>query len=260
MAGVVVESAAAGVSAGDRVIAHGYDLGVARDGGFAKYAAVPAQWLVPLPQNMTTRQAMILGTAGFTAALSVQALQASQVASVDGPVLVTGATGGVGSVAVTLLGNLGYEVIASTGRLERASWLESLGAAKVVDRLPAASKALVAEQWAAVVDSVGGSTLTSALAAAKYGGVVTACGNTGGVQLDTTVFPFILRGVTLYGIDSVACPHDVRVAAWQYLARHVTDAQYESLVGEEVGLHSLSAALDQILGGGAVGRTIVRQC
>lgn len=258
MAGTVVESAEASVPVGSTVLAHGHDLGVSRDGGYAEYATVPAAWVVPLPDGMTPRQAMILGTAGFTAALSVQAVQQHGIEPDDGPVLVTGAAGGVGSVATALLGNLGYSVVASTGRPQRGAWLLELGAERVTDRLEPLGKPLVKEQWAGVVDTVGGTTLAAGLAATRYGGIVTACGNTGGTALDTTVFPFILRGVTLRGIDSVACDRVTRAAGWRLLHAALRLGQYDTLAGDDVDLERLPAALSSIRNGGTVGRTIVR--
>jgi acrylyl-CoA reductase (NADPH) len=256
LAGTVVESCAADVAVDAPVIAHGYALGVARDGGLAEYCAVPGEWIVPLPATLSARNAMVAGTAGFTAARCVMAVAAAGEPS--GPVLVTGATGGVGSFAVAMLANLGYEVVASTGRTEREGWLKSLGAAEVIDRLPAEVKPLEKERWAGVVDTVGGTTLAAAIAATRYNGVVTACGNTGGITLETTVFPFILRGVSLVGIDSVNVAAGVRRDVWRWLADHVTAAQFDALAGREIELSGVADALDEVLAGKAEGRTLVR--
>lgn len=258
LAGEVVESKAAAVSVGETVLAHGYEIGVARNGGFAEYATVPADWVVRLPAGMTAEQAMTIGTAGFTAALSVQAIRDAGVDPAAGPVLVTGATGGVGSVASAMLARLDYEVVASTGRTERGDWLQQLGAKEVRDRLPVDGKPLGREMWAAVVDSVGGSTLGAALASVKYGGVVAASGNTGGFKLETTVFPFILRGVRLVGIDSVMCPLATRQKTWNDIAEILEPAHYQLLAGDVVGLDGVDAALQRIADGTGKGRTVIR--
>ena len=198
------------------MVVHGHDLGVAHHGGFAEYARVPSDWVVPLPEGLTERQAMTLGTAGFTAALSVHLLETrGGLAPGQGQVLVTGATGGVGSVAVGILAARGYEVAASTGKADSADWLRSLGANEVLDRAEIApsGKPLDKERWAGAVDCVGGATLAGVLSTLRYGASVAASGNTGGVELATTVFPFILRGVSLLGVDSVQCPADLRARA-----------------------------------------------
>ncbi|MCD5422852.1 acryloyl-CoA reductase [Rhodococcus pyridinivorans] len=258
LAGTVVESTSPEHEVGKTVIAHGYELGVARNGGFAEFAVVPADWIVRLPYQMSAQEAMILGTAGFTAGLSVQAIVKGGIEPKHGPVLVTGATGGVGSVATVMLAELGYEVIASTGRTEHTAWLTKLGAREVRDRMPVDAKPLGKESWAAAVDSVGGTTLHAALASTKYGGVVAACGNTGGFKLETTVFPFILRGVSLVGIDSVACPLTVRQQTWDRIAEIVPKSHYELLRGDVVDLEGVEDALGKIAGGTAEGRTLVR--
>lgn len=256
-AGTVRDANGTDFKAGTEVLAHGYELGVARNGGYREVANVPAEWVVRLPSELTAKNAMIAGTAGMTAALSVMAILDGGVKPADGPVLVTGATGGVGSCAVSMLANNGFEVHASTGRTEREAWLKSLGATEVVDRLPGEHKPLGAETWAGVVDSVGGSTLSGALAQTKYQGVVTACGLTGGGNFTSAVFPFILRGVKLIGIDSVMIPMDQRQRAWNWLAKNVTAAQFELLVGREVGLADVAEALDEVFSGKALGRTLV---
>lgn len=258
LVGEVVESASDTTAVGETVLAHGYEIGVARNGGFAEYATVPAEWIVRLPERMSAEQAMTVGTAGFTAGLSVQAIRAAGVDPQAGPVLVTGATGGVGSVAIAMLAQLGFDVVASTGRTERADWLQRLGAKDVRDRMPADGKPLGRETWAAVVDSVGGTTLSAALASVKYGGIVTASGNTGGIKLETTVFPFILRGVRLMGMDSVMVPMVTRQQTWADIAETLDPEHYVLLAGDVVGLDGVDAALQRIANGTGQGRTIVR--
>jgi acrylyl-CoA reductase (NADPH) len=256
LAGTVVE----GEGAGSEVLAHGYEIGVARHGGFARYARVPAEWVVPLPAGLSAREAMILGTAGFTAALAVLELVGRRVAPDGGPVLVTGATGGVGSVAVAILSRLGYEVTASTGKAAAADWLRELGAADVVSREDAAGQAgrpLARQRWAGAVDSVGGDTLAGVLTAVRYGGAVAATGLTGGPGLKTTVMPFILRAVALLGVDSVGVPIERRREVWGRLADDLRPRDLELLVGDEVPLAGVPAALERILAGGMRGRTLV---
>jgi acrylyl-CoA reductase (NADPH) len=260
LAGEVVESASPGVQAGQQVVVHGYDLGVAHHGGYSQYARVPADWVVPLPAELTDRQAMALGTAGFTAALSVMALEDHGLRPGQGPVLVTGATGGVGSVAVSILASRGYEVTAASGKSGALGWLRSLGATDVVGReaVSGSSRPLERETWAGAVDCVGGDTLAHVVASLRYGGAVAASGNTGGAALPTSVFPFILRGVALLGIDSVHCPIDRRKDVWRRLATDLRPASLDELATEEVPLDAVPDALDRILSGGARGRTLVR--
>ena len=258
LAGVLLESVG-DLAAGTEVIVHAYDLGVARHGGFAQYARVPAEWIVPLPAGLTLREAMVFGTAGFTAALSVIALQEHGVTPEQGPVLVTGATGGVGSTAVGMLAGLGYEVVASTGKPAEAAFLTALGAAHVVDRAELAEESrrpLESTVWAGAVDCVGGVTLANVLKKIHYGGSVAASGLTGGAGLPTTVMPFILRGVNLLGIDSVQTPLARRREVW---ARMATDLKPAGLaeIGHDIGLADLDATLTEILAGGATGRSIV---
>jgi acrylyl-CoA reductase (NADPH) len=259
LAGEVVTSDAPGFAPGDRVLAHGYDLGVSRHGGYAEYERIPAGWVVPLDGVLTTRDAMAIGTAGFTAAMSVVALEAHGLAPGDGPVLVTGASGGVGSTAVALLAQRGHEVWAATGKPDKADRLRSLGAVGIVtrDEVTAEGKPLESERWAGAVDSVGAATLPYVLRTLRTGAAVAASGNASGPKLDTTVFPFILRGVALLGMDSAQMAIDRRRALW---ARLATDLRPRSM-GEgvtEVTLETLDDALDGILAGAARGRWVVR--
>jgi acrylyl-CoA reductase (NADPH) len=244
---------------GEEVLAHGYDIGVAHHGGYAEYARLPSEWIVPLPEGMSARQAMAIGTAGFTAALAVARLERHGVAPGDGPVLVTGASGGVGSTAVSILAARGFEVVASTGKDAR-EYLESIGAAEVVGREDVAGdgKPLGKQRWAAAVDSVGGAPLAGLLPQIRYGGAVAATGLTAGVKLDLTVMPFILRSVALLGIDSVACEMEERAEIWRRLAGDLCPPQLEDTIAREIGLDELEPALDAILKGGLTGRTVVR--
>jgi acrylyl-CoA reductase (NADPH) len=260
LAGAVVDQGSSQLQVGQEVLVHGYDLGVAHHGGFSEYARVPAEWVVPLPAELSARQAMTLGTAGFTAGLSVLALEEHGLRPGDGPVLVTGATGGVGSVAVSILATRGHEVTAATGKEQSAEWLRSLGAAQVVgrDAVSGTGRPLEKEQWAGAVDCVGGEPLAHILAALRYGGAVAASGNTAGTALATSVFPFILRGVALLGIDSVRCPIDRRRDVWARLATDLRPARLDDLATDEVDLDGVPGALERILSGGAQGRTLVR--
>jgi acrylyl-CoA reductase (NADPH) len=256
LAGTVVD----GPGEGSEVLAHGYEIGVARHGGFAQYARVRSEWVVALPDGLSAREAMTLGTAGFTAALAVLELVDRGVAAGDGPVLVTGATGGVGSVAVSILSRLGYEVAASTGKADAADWLRGLGASEVIDReeLSAESKRpLERQRWAGAVDCVGGTTLAAVLRGIRYGGAVAATGLTGGPGLKTTVLPFILRAVALLGVDSVDAPIERRREVWGRLAGDLRP-DLEALDAGEVGLDGVPEALERILAGGMRGRTLVR--
>jgi acrylyl-CoA reductase (NADPH) len=257
LAGIVAEDAD-GVASGTEIIAHGYELGVSRHGGFSEMARVPADWLVPLPKGLTLREAMVIGTAGFTAALSVVALQQHGLRPDDGPVLVTGASGGVGSVAVNLLSGLGFEVAASTGKPEAADYLTALGANAIVERelLSQPGRPLESPSWAGAVDCVGGMTLANVLSRISYGGAVAASGLTGGAQLQTTVMPFILRGVSLLGVDSVQTGIDRRRAVWDRLGGDLKPTGLDE-IGHEIGLDDISAALDEIASGAITGRTVV---
>jgi acrylyl-CoA reductase (NADPH) len=260
LAGVVVESTSPRVSVGDSVIVHGNDVGVARHGGYAGMARVPADWIVRLPPTLTSRQAMLVGTAGFTAALSVAALEHAGLAPGTGPVLVTGATGGVGSSAVGILARASFEVVASTGKPDQAEWLRELGADDVIGRDECSAEStrpLESERWAGAIDCVGGSTLAYVLRTLRYGASVAASGLTGGGELATTVYPFILRGVNLLGIDSVQTPIEARRDLWRRIANELRPPQVDAEDGQVIGLADLPAALDKILAGAMVGRVVV---
>jgi acrylyl-CoA reductase (NADPH) len=260
LAGEVVASSSPDVAPGDAILAHGYDLGVARHGGFGEFTRLPARYVVPLPAGLGAREAMAIGTAGFTAAMSVAAIESRGLRPGDGPVLVTGASGGVGSVAVAILAARGHEVWAATGKPDEETRLRALGAAGIVTReevTAESARPLESARWAAAVDAVGGATLPYVLRTLRPRGTVASSGNAGGPSLVTTVLPFILRGVALLGMDSSAVPIDERRALWRRLA---TDLRPNAL-GEgvtEVTLDSLEPALDAILGGAARGRWVVR--
>jgi acrylyl-CoA reductase (NADPH) len=259
LAGRLGEDAGA-LARGTPVMAHGYDLGVSRHGGFASRAKVPAQWLFPLPAGLDAREAMVIGTAGFTAAMSVIALEDHGITPESGPVLVTGATGGVGSVAVTLLAGLGFEVIASTGKKDSHDYLRSLGASEIIDRSTLGDEVgrpLDSTVWAAAVDCVGGITLANVLSKIRYGGAVAASGVTGGAQVPTTVMPFILRGVALLGIDSAQTPIERRQQVWQRLGSDLKPRGIDA-IGHEIALDDLDRVLDEILSGGVTGRYVVK--
>ena len=259
LAGTVAQGGVEGFPEGTPVLAHGYELGVARHGGFAQYARVPADWLVPLPAGLDARHAMAIGTAGFTAALSVLALEDRGLSPADGPVLVTGATGGVGSVAVGILAARGYEVVASTGKAAAEDYLKALGASSIVarDELSAeGGRPLESMTWAAAVDCVGGQTLANVLARIRYGGAVAASGLTGGTALPTTVMPFILRSVALLGIDSVETPIERRREVWAQLGGPLRPQGLDQVI-VDITLGELDQALDAILKGGVTGRNVV---
>jgi putative YhdH/YhfP family quinone oxidoreductase len=257
LAGTVAADAD-GLQAGTPVIAHGYDLGVARHGGYADFARVPAGWIVDMPPGLDLREAMIIGTAGFTAALSIVQLEERGTSPGDGPVLVTGATGGVGSMAIAMLAGRGYDVVASTGKADAEDYLRTLGASRIIERseLQGEGKPLQSTCYIAAVDCVGGETLANVLARTEYGGAVAACGVTGGAAVPTTVMPFILRGVALLGIDSVQTPISRRSAVWQRLGADLKPGSLD-LICHEIGLADLPGALDAVLAGGSTGRTVV---
>jgi acrylyl-CoA reductase (NADPH) len=256
-----VDLAGTVVDGGEQVIVHGYDLGVAHHGGFAEYARVPSDWVVPLPSGLSARQAMALGTAGYTAGLSVQRLEDHGVTPEGGPVLVLGASGGVGSTAVGILAARGYEVHAATGKPDEADWLRELGAAEVLSREETSAESkrpMESERWAAVVDPVGGAALAYALRTTRYGGAVAASGLTGGTSLETTVFPFILRSVSLLGVDSVNTPMEERRRVWERLAGDLRPKGLDDSITREISLDDVDPFLDEILQGKGVGRTVVR--
>ncbi|HVC53578.1 MAG TPA: MDR family oxidoreductase [Stellaceae bacterium] len=259
-AGTVVHSDAAQYKPGDRVVLTGWRVGELHWGGYAERARVKADWLVPLPAGLTTRQAMAIGTAGLTAMLAVIALERHGLVKGAGEVLVTGAAGGVGSTAVALLSALGHDVVASTGRPEQADYLKALGAAELIDRKMLSEKPtrpLDRERWAGAVDAVGGNTLATVLTQLKYKANVAACGLAGGSDLPTTVIPFLLRGVNLLGIDSVMCPPSERNEAWQRLAHDLPLDRLDRML-DEVPLSALPGLAPKILGGGVRGRTVVK--
>ncbi|RMI34051.1 oxidoreductase [Nocardia stercoris] len=260
LSGEVVESQDPQFAPGDLVIAHGYDIGVAHHGGYAEYARVPAGWVVKL-DGLTPRDAATLGTAGFTAAMSVAALLDHGLTPEAGPVLVTGATGGVGTVAVDLLAGLGFEVVASTGKSDAGDLLTELGASRVIGRLPedpdAKLRPLGKAVWAGAVDSVGGTSLAWVLSAVKYGGAVAASGLTGGAAVPTTVLPFILRGVSLLGIDSVQFPIARRRALWTRLGADLKPRHLDRLANE-APVTEVAAVLRDIHSGKHSGRTVLR--
>jgi acrylyl-CoA reductase (NADPH) len=258
LSGTVTESQHPLFKAGDKVVLNGWGVGESHSGGLAQKARLKGDWLVKLPAAFTPRQAMAIGTAGYTAMLCVMALQKRGVTPANGDILVTGAGGGVGSVAIALLAKLGYRVVASTGRLQEADYLRQLGAADVMDRaeLSAPGKPLAKERWAGVVDTVGSHTLANACASTKYGGVVTACGLAQGMDFPSSVAPFILRGVTLAGIDSVMAPRAVRETAWARLAQDLDTAQLERMT-REVGLADAIGLGSEILAGQVRGRVVV---
>ncbi|MBI3530896.1 MAG: oxidoreductase [Burkholderiales bacterium] len=258
-AGTVLESSHPAWRAGDAFVHNGWGVGETHWGCLAEKARLKGDWLVKLPPAFTPRQAMAIGTAGYTAMLCVLALEDHGVKPGSGEVLVTGATGGVGSVAIALLGQLGYQVVAATGKAAEADYLKALGASAIIDRaeLASAGKPLQKERWAAVVDAVGSHTLVNALAQTRYGGVVAACGLAQGMDLPGSVAPFILRGVTLAGIDSVMAPLAKRQRAWDRLARDLDPALLERMI-EEVPLEDAIAKAQQLMAGQVRGRVVVR--
>ncbi len=258
-AGTVLESSHPDWKPGDRFVHNGWGVGETHWGCLAQRARLKGDWLVRLPAAFTPRQAMAIGTAGYTAMLCVLALERHGLHPGSGEVLVTGASGGVGSVAIALLARLGHRVVAASGKPQSAGYLQTLGAAAVIDRaeLAAAGKPLQKERWAAVVDAVGSHTLANALAQTRYGGVVAACGLAQGMDLPSSVAPFILRGVTLAGVDSVMAPRALREQAWARLASDLDPALLETMV-EEVALDGAVAAAGRLMAGQVQGRVVVR--
>ncbi|MCJ8350260.1 MDR family oxidoreductase [Moritella sp.] len=258
LVGTVTQSDSDKFQAGDQVLLNGFGVGEKHWGGLAEKARLKSDWLIKLPAGLSAKQAMAIGTAGYTAMLSVIALERHGITPEKGDVLVTGANGGVGSFAITLLAKLGYRVIASTGRPEEADYLTALGAAEIIDRntLSEPGRPMVKERWAAAIDSVGSHTLTNVCAGLKYGGVVTACGLAQGMDFPASVAPFILRGITLAGIDSVMRPLADREEAWARLADILTDDDFTS-IGTEISLDEAVAAAHDLMAGKVRGRVLV---
>ncbi len=258
-AGEVVECGTDDFAAGDEVIVTGYDLGMNTPGGFGQYIRIPSSWALKLPDGLALNEAMALGTAGFTAALCALKLEQGGVTPENGDILVTGATGGVGSVAVSILGSSGYRVVAVTGKPDQAGFLKSLGAAEVIGRedvLEGSDKPMLKERWAGIVDVVGGDLLAAGIKAARYGGVVTCCGLVGSSDLRMNVFPFIIRGVSLMGVDSVQAGMELRHKVWSRLASEWKPARLSDMVNE-CTLEKLDEKIDQILESKLKGRTVV---
>ena len=259
LAGTVEQSSHPQWKAGDKVICNGWGMGETHLGAYAEKARVKGDWLVRLPEGMSAREAMAIGTAGYTAMLSVLALEKQGLTPKDGPIVVTGAAGGVGSVAIAVLSKLGYHVIASTGRTAEADYLKSLGATEVIDRteLSGPAKPLAKERWAGGIDSVGSTTLANILSMTKYRGAVAACGLAAGMDLPSSVAPFILRGVCLLGIDSVMCPLELRKIAWTRLATDLDRTKLTEIT-HEIGLDEVIGAGSRILAGQVRGRIVVK--
>lgn len=258
-AGIVVHSINDNYKPGDSVLVTGYDLGMNTCGGYGQYISVPADWVVKLPEGLSLYESMVYGTAGFTAALSVYKLTTSGITPAAGDLLVTGATGGVGSIAVSILSKLGYSVTASTGKAEAKQILLDMGAKDVILREELddkSAKTLLKGRWAGVIDTVGGNNLSTALKSTKYGGIVTSCGNVASPNLSTTVYPFILRGISLLGVDSVQCPMELRLKLWNLLSKEWKPDNLFLNV-QEVSLENLESKIQSILEGKLVGRTIV---
>jgi acrylyl-CoA reductase (NADPH) len=258
-AGTVEQSSHPAWKPGDKVVLNGWGLGETRLGAYAEKARVNGDWLVRLPEGMDARAAMAIGTAGYTAMLAVMALEHVGLAPARGPVIVTGAAGGVGSVGVAVLGKLGYTVAVSTGRLEEADYLKALGAKEIVERgeLSGPVRPLAKERWAAGIDVVGSTTLANVLSMTRYGGAVAACGLAGGMDLPATVAPFILRGVSLLGIDSVMCPLQLRQEAWRRLASDLDQSKIAAMVNE-IRFDEVIAAGQRIIDGKVRGRIVVK--
>ncbi|MXZ12927.1 MAG: YhdH/YhfP family quinone oxidoreductase [Candidatus Dadabacteria bacterium] len=258
-AGVVEDSKSGEFEPGDKVIVHGYDLGMDTSGGFGQYVRVPAEWVVNLPEGLDLKESMMYGTAGFTAAQSVLRIVEGGVGPEDGKILVTGATGGVGSMAVAILGKAGYSVTASTGKPEQEQFLADLGAEEVIGRedlTDPSGRLLLKGQWAGVVDTVGGEMLATAIKSTRQRGVVTTCGNVASHELNINVYPFILRGITLVGIDSASCPMKRRRIVWEKMSGEWKLDILERMC-RTVSLEDLDPEIDVILKGGQVGRVVV---
>ncbi|WIM37856.1 acryloyl-CoA reductase [Paenibacillus sp. PK4536] len=261
LAGEVVESSDEQFQVGDQVLCTGYKLGVSHYGGYSEYARVPAEWLIKLPQGLSAKEAMIIGTAGFTAGMSVDALIQHGIKPEDGPILVTGSTGGVGTIAISILSALGYEVYAASGKADQKDWLTTLGASQIISREEAEQKVdgpLGKSTWAGIIDPTGGKGLGERLKSLKYRGVVAVSGMTAGNDFESSVFPFILRGAHLIGIDSVFCPIEIRQRVWKHLASDwkPTTAIHQAVT--EYTLEQIPQALETILAGKAVGRQLIK--
>jgi len=259
-AGIVASSTVGEFAEGDEVIVTGYDLGMNTAGGFGQYIRVPAAWVIKRPQGLSLREAMILGTAGLTAALCIDKLEQAGLEPGEAPVLVTGATGGVGSIAVALLASLGYKVAAVTGKADQVEFLTRLGASQIVERSAlqaGVEKALLKEQWGGAVDTVGGDILFNVVKSLQRGASVACCGLTAGTHFQASVLPFILRGVNLLGVDSVEIPLVVKASMWDKLSLQWKLATLDDLT-HEIGLEQLPEAIERILAGGQVGRILVR--
>lgn len=261
-AGIVISSRSKFFSGGEKVIVTGYDLGMNTPGGFAEYISVPADWIVKLPENLSLKESMILGTAGFTAALALDKLQQIGIKSPDDEILVTGATGSLGSLAVSILSKAGYKnIVAATGKIDQSDFLKKIGAWRVVNRNnneidDKSNKPMLSARWSGVIDSVGGNILSTAIKSAKYGGVVTACGLTQSFNFNTTVYPFILRSVSLIGIESAACPMETRLRIWEKLSGEwkINTLNY---LYEEISLEELEKKITLMLKGKNIGRVII---
>lgn len=258
IAGTVLESSSDKFSAGGKVVLNGWGVGETHWGGLAEKARLKSEWLVPLPETFTAKQAMAIGTAGYTSMLCVMALEKQGVTPDKGEIIVSGAVGGVGSVAVSILAKLGYTVVASTGRPDQADYLKELGASDIINRddLSSPGRPLGKERWAGAVDTVGSHTLANICASTKYGGVVTACGLAQGMDFPASVAPFILRGVILNGIDSVYCPIETRIEAWNRLAKDL-DTKHIDLITNEIALSDAIGAANDLMDGTIRGRAVV---
>jgi len=257
-AGIVVKSESSKFKEGDSVIVTGYDLGMNTDGGFSEYIRVPSEWPVPLPEGLTLKDAMVYGTAGFTAALSVKKVTSNGVEK--GKVLVTGATGGVGSTAIAILNKIGYEVIAATGKLEKEAMLEKIGASQVIHREKIDSskdQLLLSGEFSAAIDTIGGNTLATAIKMVNYDGVVTTCGNVRGDTFESSIYPFILRGVHLIGIYSAKCPRKLRLQIWKHLSSDWNIGILNQKV-KEISLEDLPIAIEKMLSGKLSNRMIIK--
>jgi len=261
LSGVVVASSDPRFNEGDAVLATSYDLGVSHYGGYSEYARVKAEWVVPLPEGLSLKEAMALGTAGFTAALAIYQLEKNGLKPQNGPVLVTGATGGVGSIGINILHKLGYTVAASTGKASEQAYLKELGASEFLSREETSAESkrpMDKERWAGSLDSVGGSTLAYLIGTTPYNASIAYFGTTGAENFSSTVFPFILRGINLLGIDSVHCPTELRHHLWQRLASDYKPDRLLDLISSEVPFEDLPQVLATILKGGVRGRTVIR--